>query len=448
MNSSRPKVLHAVAGLPLVAHVARSVRAINPSSVIAVTSPDGRAEIAEAAGGVQCIDQPVPMGTGHALATALIAVPHATRHVLVMNGDVPLVMPETVRALAALHEKRRASVTLLGCTADAEDFPGVGRLRRGARGKPVGVSEADEEDAARSGAIEVNVGVYAFEVGWLRNAVSELRPHASGEYYLTDLIARAVADGRRVEAHATTDTDEALSINGRGDLARAEAAAQRRLREAAMAAGATLIDPATTYLEAMVELSRDVTVHPNTAIRGRSRVGAGAEIGPNAQVRDATIGAGSRVDAAVVHGAVLDAGVSVGPFAHVRAGTVLEGGAYVGSHAEIKASRIGPGAHIGHFSYVGDAVVGANANIGAGTVTCNYDGVEKHATEIGEGAFIGSDSLLIAPVRVGAGAVTGAGAVVNRDVPPGGRVAGVPARALGSRHEGALAASEGGRSLG
>lgn len=447
MRSSRPKALHQVAGLPMAARAANAARAVG-GGVIIVTPPDCKAEMAAAVPDAELVEQPDPLGSGHALATALITLPQETKHILALNADAPLVREETVRALAMLHERRKATVTLLSCVMSASEAQSVGLLQRGARGKAIGIAEPGDAPAPESGEVEVNVGVYAFEASWLRRALGELKPRPSGERYITDLVARAVADGRRVETHPAADTDEALGVNTREDLARAERAAQRRLRSAAMAGGATLLDPETTHFDETAKLGEDVTVHPNTCIRGFSRLARGAEIGPNAQLRDAEVGPGARVRQAVLEECVLGSGAQVGPFSHVRRGSVLEDGAYVGSHAEIKASRIGAGASVGHFCYVGDAVVGAGANIGAGTVTCNFDGARKHQTEIGEGAFIGSDTLLIAPVSVGARAVTGAGAVVNRDVPPGGRVAGVPARPLRAKREAALASMEGGTSFG
>ncbi|MCY4582003.1 MAG: bifunctional UDP-N-acetylglucosamine diphosphorylase/glucosamine-1-phosphate N-acetyltransferase GlmU [Chloroflexi bacterium] len=449
MRSSRPKVLHTVAGVPMVCYAADAARVADANEVIVVTRPKDRSEVSLAVGeDADVVEQPDPLGTGHALTTALIAVSPASQHVLVINGDVPLVRRETVQALAALHERRKATATLLCCTMDAESVQQVGRLQRGARGKPIGVLEVVDAPMPRKGEVEVNVGVYAFDARWLRRALCEVKPRSNGEYYLTDLFPRAVADGKRIEAFVTQDGDEALSVNTRQDLARVEAAAQDRLRDAAMTNGATLVDPATVYLDATVQLGPDVTVHPNTTIRGNSKVERGASLGPNAQLLDSDVGPEARVGSAVVEDSVLGPLVHVGPFSHIRSGCVLEESAYVGSHVEIKASRICSGAHVGHFSYIGDAVVGAGANIGAGTVTCNFDGESKHETHIGEGAFIGSDSLLIAPVKVGAGALTGAGAVVNRDVPPGGKVVGVPARPLGTKNRRALVQKEEGVSLG
>ncbi len=449
MRSSRPKVLHTVAGVPMVSYAADAARVADTNEVIVVTRPKDRSEVSLAVGeDAEVVEQPDPLGTGHALTTALIAVSPASQHVLVINGDVPLVRRETVQALAALHERRKATATLLSCMMDAASVQQVGRLQRGARGKPIGVLEAGDAPMPRKGDVEVNVGVYAFDARWLRRALCEVKPRSNSEYYLTDLFPRAVADGKRIEAYVTQDGNEALSVNTRQDLARVEAAAQDRLRDAAMANGATLVDPATVYLDATVQLGPDVTVHPNTAIRGSSKVERGASLGPNAQLLDSDVGPDARVASAVVEGSVLGPLVHVGPFSHIRSGCVLEESAYVGSHVEIKASRICSGAHVGHFSYIGDAVVGAGANIGAGTVTCNFDGESKHETQIGEGAFIGSDSLLIAPVKVGAGALTGAGAVVNKDVPPGGKVVGVPARPLGTKNGRAPVQKEEGVSLG
>ena len=283
MRSSRPKVLHTVAGVPIVSYAAEAARFTDENGVIVVVRPADRAEVSLAVGGdTECLEQPDPLGTGQALATALIAASPESQHVLVINGDVPLVRKETVQALTALHERRKATITLLSCSMEAASVQQVGRLQRGARGKLIGVLEAEDAPMPRKGEVEVNVGVYAFDARWLRRALGELKPRPGGEYYLTDLIPRAVADGKRVEAYVTQDKDEALSVNDRQDLARVEAAAQRRLRNAAMAGGATLVDPATVYLDATVRLGEDVTVHPNTSIRGASQVAHGVSLGPNA----------------------------------------------------------------------------------------------------------------------------------------------------------------------
>lgn len=451
MRSSLPKVLHPVAGLPMVAHTMRAVRELGASRVLLVTNRDAHDPMTSLAGDdVVCVAQPEALGTGDALALALANLPSDTQNVLLLNAEKPLLRAATLTALADLHAKRGAVVTVLTLDLPTAEAEHLGTIQRGATRKPVAILEAGERPSLRTASAETNVGVYALDALWARDAVGRLQPHASGELFVTDLVAMAVADGRRADALPLTDRDEGLSVKTRSNLAQVELAMQRRLRDAAMDAGATLMDPATTYFDIDVTVSPDVVLHPNTALRGTTTVAEGAVIGPNAQVVDSQVGPDVVVRSAVVEGAVLERGASVGPYSHLRAGSVLMEGAFIGSHAEIKASRIGRGAHVGHFSYVGDALIGDRANIGAGTVTCNFDGTSKHVTEIGEGAFIGSDSLLVAPVRVGANAVTGAGAVVNRDVADGERVAGVPARPLDpmKRRTATGASGEGGRSLG
>ena len=449
MHSSTPKVLHRMAGVSMIRHTAAAAQQLQHASTIIVVSPDNEAAIADEMGDTFAYaEQPKPLGTGHALAVALERVPFSTRNVLLLNGDMPLISGDDVVALATAHTERQAAVTVGFVQLVTERAADLGTLDRGARGKPIAIVEAVERSASTTASVDAAIGAYAFDAAWVRGMMDSLQKHESGELFVTDLVAMAVADGQRVEAVAIDSVRDAIGVNTRAQLAKAEHAMQERLRERAMNAGVTLIDPATVYLHATVELAPDVVVYPNTSISGASVIGGGAVIGPNAQLTDANVGAGAIVGSAVVKGATVGEGAQVGPFSLLREGTVLDPGAYVGSHTEIKASRIGQGSHVGHFSYVGDAIIGKNVNIGAGVVTCNFDGFEKHTTEIGDGAFIGSGGMLVAPIKIGAGALTGAGAVVNRDVDPGGRVAGVPARALGTRRTDAEAGHEGGRFLG
>ena len=440
MRSATPKVLHSVAGVPMLTHVLRAVRRVDRSKVwvVAPPAPLGQQVSSALDDDVECVEQPEPLGTGHALATALACITSDSRHVLVLNGDLPLIQGRSLQTLVNRHGRSGATLSLLVASLSPGEARDMGLLSRDDSGQPSAVVEAQEagsppEGRRDAGIVEANAGVYCIEAGWLQEAVGRLTPHASGETYITDLVALARQDKLTVQALEVESAVEALGVNSRRQLAQAESAMQRRLRVYWMDQGVTLEDQATTYLHADVELEEEVIIRPNTGLQGRTQIGRGAEIGPNAQLTDTTVAQGCTVGSSVLNGVVMEAGVSVGPYCHLRPGTYLEQDVFVGSHVEIKNSRVGESSHIGHFSYVGDALVGPKVNIGAGTVTCNFDGVEKHVTEIGEGAFIGSDTLLVAPVRLGARAVTGAGAVVTHDVPDGVTVAGAPARLLERR---------------
>ena len=431
MRSQTPKVLHRIAGVPMIAHVTRTAKRLQPAAVLAVVAPAERDAIAEATGdGVECVEQPEPLGTGHALITALQKVSSDTSHVLLLNGDVPLLQHESLQALMDGHIANKAVISVMTTMLPVGQAKGLGTVRRNSQGLPIAVVEAAEAQAAKADTVEINVGAYCFSAAWLREAASRLQPHPSGEYYVTDLVATAALDGQWIETHALEDAGEGLGVNNRSQLACAESGLQWRMRLSWMKRGVTMDDPQTTYLEPDVELEADVTLLPNTSLRGQTHIANGATVGPNATLFDATVGQGCVVRNATLEKAVLEPNVDVGPYSYLRPGTYVESGAHIGSHVEIKNSRIGAGSNVGHFSYIGDATLGPRVNIGAGTVTCNYDGVEKHHTEIGADAFIGSDSMLVAPVSIGAGAVTGAGAVVTADVAPGATVAGVPAREL------------------
>ncbi|TET54480.1 MAG: bifunctional UDP-N-acetylglucosamine diphosphorylase/glucosamine-1-phosphate N-acetyltransferase GlmU, partial [Anaerolineales bacterium] len=283
---------------------------------------------------------------------------------------------------------------------------------------------------------ELSAGVYCFASDWLWEHIGTLPPNApKKQYYLTDLIAAAAAEGQRVEVITTGDPQEALGINTRSHLAEAEAVLRSRINEHWMVEGVTILDPATTYIASDATIGPDTTILPNTHLRGTTSIGRSCHIGPNAIVVDCQIGDRCRVVASVLEHAVMEDGSDVGPFGHLRQGAHLGKGAHVGNFGEIKESTLGPGAKMGHFGYLGDAEIGARANIGAGTITCNYDGKEKHKTVVEEDAFIGSDTMLVAPVRVGKGARTGAGAVVTRDVPDGKTACGVPARVVGGDND-------------
>ena len=438
MRSALPKAMHSVAGMPMPSHVARSASQLGMAQVLMVVPPGVREQLSASAGeSVEWVEQPDPLGTGHALLTAFPFVSPNTKQLLLLNGDAPLLRPETLQTLMQTHTLAHAALSLLTAHVELAQANDLGQLLRDEHGAPMAVREAQEAEGRDGRSVEANVGAYCLDAAWVRGSVDRLTPHASGELYVTDLAALAREDGKTVATLALESSAEGLGVNTRAQLAEAEAAIQGRLRAYWMDRGVTLQDPATTYFHVDVQLGEDVLIRPSTHLLGRTRIGQGAQIGPNAHLTDAVVGEGSKVGSSTLDGVVLEGGVSVGPYCHLRPGTHLERGVVVGSHVEIKNSYIGSRTHVAHFCYIGDATVGADVNMGAGAVTCNFDGVEKHRTEIEEGAFIGSDTMLVAPVRVGARAITAAGAVVTNDVLPGTTVAGVPARLLERRKESA-----------
>jgi bifunctional UDP-N-acetylglucosamine pyrophosphorylase/glucosamine-1-phosphate N-acetyltransferase len=370
--------------------------------------------------------QDPPLGTGHALQAAMAAMQGSPDEVVVLSGDTPLLTTATVRRLIEGRRTTNAAVAL--ATNVPEDARGYGRIVR-AGGDVARIVEEQDATKAERAIEEVNGGLYAFEGAWLRNRIGDLTPSATtGELYLTELVALAHADGRRVVPVEVEDEMELAGVNDRVQLATLEADLRWRILERHLLAGVTMEDPTTTFIDADVELGQDVVLEPNVLLRGHSRVGAESLIGAGSRLVDAVIGERCRVIASVLESCEVEDDVRIGPFAHLRAGASIGSGAELGNFAEVKQSRIGPRTKQHHFSYIGDAEVGADVNIGAGTITANFDGRRKHKTVIGDGAFIGSDSMLIAPLTVGEGAVTGAGSVVTRDVPAGKMAVGVPAR--------------------
>jgi bifunctional UDP-N-acetylglucosamine pyrophosphorylase/glucosamine-1-phosphate N-acetyltransferase len=427
MRSELPKVMHPLAGRPMVHFVIDAARALEPA-LLAVVVGYGQEQVRAALGdGVAYAVQAEQLGTGHALLQARSQVEGRGDSVLVLYGDSPLIRPETLRRMVERHEGAGAAVTLL--TFSPPDPAGYGRVVRDAEGGGVVAVVEEEEATPRQRLIgEVNSGILCFRDAWLWSHLPRVERSAGGEVYLTDLIAAASAGGEAVAALKVDDPLEVMGVDNRLKLASAEAEMRRRINERWMWEGVTFIDPATTYVEAGVEIGRDSVIWPNSLLQGQTRIGRACTIGPGSLVRDSTVGDGCRVELSVVESAIMEEGSDVGPFGHLRKGAHLGPGAHMGNFGEVKNSYLGAGVKMGHFSYLGDATVGDGANIGAGTITCNYDGRQKHPTIIGQGAFIGSDTMLVAPVEVGDGAKTGAGSVVTRDVPAGGLAYGVPAR--------------------
>jgi len=430
MRSRRPKVLHPLAGKPLVCHVVDAARRARVERCVAVVGPGERAVRAALGDGVEYARQAEPLGTGHALAQAEPLASDA-EHLLILHGDVPLLTPETLSRLMRSHLEHDADLTLL--TACVDEAGGYGEVQRDDQNRVVEVVEAADRNRSSAGHAEINGGIYCFRAAWMWPRLGAIPRAHNGEHYLTELVGMAVREGATVVAVQADDADEVRGINDRVQLAEAERVMRERIRRRHLLAGVTMVDPASTYIEADVTVGQDTIIHPNTTLAGGTVVGAECEIGPNSIVRDSSLGARCKIVASVVEGATLEEDVEVGPYSHLRPGSYLCRGVHVGNLAEVKNARLGPNTKMGHFSYIGDAEVGADVNIGAGTITCNFDGVRKQRTVIEDGAFIGSDTMLVAPVTVGRGARTGAGSVVNRDVPPGSTAVGAPARVRRNR---------------
>ena len=428
LKSSLPKVLHPVGGLPMISWTVDNARALGADPLVLVVGQGADAVRATVGDDVTYALQAERLGTGHAtLQAAKVLGDHRDGAVLVLYGDMPLLRRETLERLVALHRERRPAITML--TVVSEDSMGFGRVVRGADGD---VREIVEEAVASPEVLairELNCGVYCFDAAWLWRRLPDVPvTQPKGEYYLTDMVGLAVADGLSIEAVTIDDVAEVQGINTRVHLARSEQIMRGRINEALMLAGVSLIDPATTYVDASVRVGRDTVIYPNTTLQGDTVIGEGCAIGPNALIRDTRIADGCTVLSSVLESAVMDEGANIGPFGHLRSGAHLGAGVHMGNFGEVKNSYLAPGTKMGHFSYLGDAQVDEGVNIGAGTITCNYDGVHKHPTHLGAGVFVGSGTMLVAPVDVGEGAKIGAGSVVTRDVPPRALAYGVPAR--------------------
>lgn len=426
MKSHTPKVLHPLGGRPFVLYSVEAARRASqrpPVLVIGNGSQAVQETVGEAA---RYVIQAERLGTGHAVMQTREMLRGQSNHVIVLYADMPLLRGET---LGALYEAQQAHDGPLSILAASTDTPrGFGRV---IRREDSFVREIIEEAYCTPEQLaikEVNVGVYCFEADWLWENLDRIPLNSKGEYFLTDMVGIAVEQRHRVNAIVMQDPDEAMGINNRVHLAEAEAALRKRIDHELMLSGVTILDPANTYIHPGVRIGADTTILPNTYIWGETAIGEECVIGPNALIESSTIGDRCHVQASVIEYATLEDNVEIGPFAHLRKGAYLESGVHMGNFGEVKNSRLHRGVKMGHFSYIGDADIGENTNIGAGTITCNYDGKNKHKTVTGKDVFIGSDTMLVAPVTLGDGSRTGAGSVVTRDVPPRTLVYGVPAR--------------------
>lgn len=402
-----------------------AVRDAGIAEIAAVIPPDARPFHTRLGDSVLYATQAEPLGTGHALLQAQHSLKSAD-NILVLYGDTPLIQASTLTHLVRQHLDSEACATIVTSIATKPD--GMGRVLRDDTGSITSIVEELNADDETLAIREVNSGLYCFRGSWLWRNLERLAPTSNGELLLTDLIQVAVEQGLPVESMTTDDPYETMGVNDRLQLAEAETIMRRRIREQWMLGGVTMPDSSSVYIDKTVTLEPDTAILPNTHITGKSVIGSGCTIGPNSIIDNARIGNDCEVVSSVVRDSTLESRVDVGPFSHIRGGSHIEAGVHVGTSAEVKNSRLGRGTKMGHFSYMGDATLGANVNIGAGAITCNFDGESKHETIIGKDAFIGSDTMLVAPIKIGDRASTGAGAVVTKDVPADSTVIGVPAR--------------------
>ena len=446
MRSRIPKVLHPLAGRPMLDHVLDALADAGVARTVVVTGHGADAVEAAIADRAGIARQEPQRGTADAVRVGLQTAPADADELIVTMGDVPLQPSDLYAALLAALRTGSAAVALVSARLDEPS--GYGRVVRGADGRASAVVEEADADEATRAIGEINVGTYAFDAAWLREAIGRVQPSASGEYYLTALVALAAADGRAVEIVDAPDAADAMGINDRVALAVAEERMRRLINERHMRNGVTIVEPTTTRIDAAVEIGQDARIEPGTTLAGTTVIAQDAVIGPNAHVRDSRIGPRSHVWASVVEESIVAEDVEIGPFAHLRPGAEIGARCRIGNFAEVKKTKIGAGTQQHHFSYLGDAEIGENVNVGAGSVTANFDGKVKHRTVIEDGASIGVDTMMIAPVTIGEGARTGAGAVVTRDVKPGKTVVGMPARPIEMRRSRSAPAEAGEPSAG
>lgn len=416
MKSRRPKVLHEIAGIPMIEHVINALKEAGTQQIILVLGYQGETVASVLGPGYQVVYQNEQLGTGHALLQALpVLQQYKEGECLVLCGDTPLLNSRTLKLLREKHNASGASATIL--TALLSDPAGYGRIIRGSRGVE-GIIEEKDASPEEKLIKEINTGTYCYNIISLKEKLTRLVPaNAQGEYYLTDVIKLLAQDGEKVEALVLEDPVEAMGINNRMQLAEAGVHMRRRILEKHMLEGVTIIDPLNTYIEIGVTIGRDTIIYPGVHLEGTTSVGENCRIGPDCRLVDSEVGD----DVSIQYSNLLKARIGreciIGPYSYLRPGTVLGQSVKVGDFAEVKNSIVGDGSKIPHLSYVGDSTLGKNVNIGAGTITCNYDGTNKFHTEIGDGAFIGSNTNLVAPIKVGAEAYIGAGSTVTKDIP-------------------------------
>lgn len=428
MKSDIPKVLHSLCGMPMIDHVVQTAQKLGPEKIYLVVGFEKALVRKHLGDAVEYITQSEQLGTGHAVMQAEDALSGYKGDVLVLYGDVPLISEDTLRALLEKHWKSRASASLV--TTRVSEPYGLGRIIRDRSRKIRKIVEETDATPAQKRKREINPGIYCFKAPALMKALGKLETaNEQREYYLTDVIEILAKQRRKIETVTTEDEIEIMSVNDRRQLAAVNKIMHDRVLDRLMADGVTIVDPANTYISGTVEIGRDVTIYPFTYIEGYTRIGARTVIGPNAYISESEIEEDVVIVMSYLSSSIVRAGSHVGPFSHLRPEALIGENVRIGNFVEVKKSIIEDGSSVGHLSYIGDAKIGKGVNIGAGTITANYDGREKHETIIEDGASIGSGTVLVAPVRVGRQAKTGAGAIVpsRRDIPPHAVFVGVPA---------------------
>ncbi|MBE7434112.1 MAG: bifunctional UDP-N-acetylglucosamine diphosphorylase/glucosamine-1-phosphate N-acetyltransferase GlmU [Anaerolineales bacterium] len=429
MKSALPKVLHPIAGKPMIWHAQQAISHSTTEKPVVVVG-HGAEEVKNYLGdSAQTVLQEPQLGTGHAVMQAESLLKGKSDLVVVCYADMPLLRGETLQKLVDTQRMNSGPMSIL--TVIADDPRGFGRIIRKGDGSVAAIVEEYVATPDQLQVKELNVGGYCFDSNWLWDAMHRIPKNPKkGEYYLTDTVELAANEGLPIHATVMDDLEETIGVNTRVHLSEVETAMRRRINQSHMLNGVTMIDPSSVYIEAGIRIGRDTVIMPNTFLHGKTELGERNVVGPNTIIRDSKIGNGCKILSSVLEGALLENDVDMGPFARLRKGAHLGNHVHMGNFGEVKDSHLEDGVKMGHFSYIGNARIGANTNIGAGTITCNYDGEKKHNTEIGEDVFIGSDTMLVAPLKLGDGARTGAGAVVTKDVADDTLVVGMPARAI------------------
>jgi len=418
MKSEMPKVLHPVLGRPMLSYVLDAVESLSPNKIVVVVG-HGSEEVRQVSSSkkISYATQSNQLGTGHAANCACSELKNFKGDILILNGDYPLITPGTLNKFIREHDKKKVDLSIL--TAHVDDPTGYGRIIRDDKNNVLGIVE--EKDASKDEKFidEINAGTYCVKSSFLWDALKKVNTkNRQKEYYLTDIVEQAHKSSLRINGSVVSDSDEVMGVNDRFELSYVENLLKWRTNEKLMKSGITMIDPETTYISPSVKIGRDTTIYPNTFIYGGTQIGRNCAIGPSTWIEDSKLGNSITVKSSCyITSAIIKNNVTVGPFAHIRPEAEIMDGAKIGNFVEIKKSKIGTGSKVPHLSYVGDATLGKGVNIGAGSITCNYDGFNKHRTVLEDDVFIGSDTMLVAPVKVGKGSTTGAGSTITKDVP-------------------------------